>query len=359
MIDLEHWVIKEDMERIYSSRKGWKELNCSKLYITGAAGMIASYFTAFLIYLNEEKGYDIEIYAGIRSKTKAENRFGKYINKKYFHVINDDVNLPINNKVYKFDYIVHAASLASPQYYGKMPVETMLPNILGTHYVLDYAVKNSVKGILFFSSGSVYGTVKDDAGSISEKSIGTLDFIASGNEYGESKRCGEALCRAYFNEYAVPVKSARIHHTYGPTIDPINDTRVFSEFVGNILKNKNIVIKSDGAAKRAFCYLSDAIAALYKILLDGTNGESYNVANSTEYITIKELAERLINLYPEKNLKAIFGERKDRGYSPSKEVVIIPVNTEKLELLNWYPDVNVSDGFSRTIQYLSDNIEIE
>lgn len=346
---LKNCIITEDMERIKSSDNGWGKLENTNIYITGAAGMIASYFVMFLIYLNEKYNYHINIYAGIRKLEKAQKRFGIYADKEYFHVMNQDVSKPLEIDE-NFDYIVHAASLASPQYYGKMPVETMLPNVIGTYELLEYAKKKSVKSFLFFSSGSVYGSISQ-VESIKENTIGILDFRAIGNAYGESKRCGEALCGSYFHEYGVHAKCARIQHTYGPTLDIGEDKRVFSEFVNNIVNDENIVLKSDGTAKRSFCYLTDTISALYKILLHGEDGESYNIGNDVTYISIRDLATKLVSLFPEKKLKVIFEKRNDKGYAASPENRVVPIDLEKIRSLDWEPQYSIEEGFGRTIKY--------
>lgn len=346
---LNNQILLEDMETIESARNNWERLNNTSICVTGAAGMIASCFVMFLIYLNEKKNFHIQIYAGIRSAEKAKKRFGIYVDRDYFHILSRDVIFPVDENL-KYDYIVHAASLASPQYYGKMPVETMLPNIIGTYELLEYAKRRKIRGFLFFSSGNVYGSV-GGVDRITEETKGTFDFRAIGNVYGESKRCGEALCGAYFHEYGVPVKNARIQHTYGPTLDMAGDKRVFSEFVNNIVNDQDIVLKSDGSAKRAFCYITDTVAALFAILLDGEDGESYNVGNDLEYISILELAEKLVALFPEKNLQVIRKKRQDDGYSASPENRTIPVSLEKTRLLGWKPRCSVEEGFGRTIQY--------
>lgn len=346
-------IIREDMDSIYRSRVDWKELRNRNVYISGASGMIASYIVMFLIYLNELFNYNIEIYAGIRKLSKANERFGNFVYKPYFHVIPTDVILPVSEGQ-QWDYIIHAASLASPQYYGKMPVETMLPNIVGTYELLRYASKFAVTSFLFLSSGSVYGQL-NNLNSITESTNGTFDFLSEGNEYGESKRCGEALCKAYYREYQVPTKSARIHHTYGPTLDIEHDTRVFAEFVNNVIHGHDIVLKSDGTSNRAFCYLVDTITALFTILLDGNNGESYNVGNDLEYVSIKELADMIITLCPDKKLQVISEKRETDGYVPSKDVSHIPLSIEKLKSLGWYPKYSIEEGFSRTICSLSEN----
>lgn len=349
----ENKIYLEDMENIYTSRSSWEELNNVSIYISGASGMIASYACMYLIYLNEYKNFNINIYAGIRNIEKARRKFGDYIDKSYFNIIKSDVNQRLDYNL-NLDYIIHAASLASPQYYGKQPVETVTPNIIGTYKLLQYAKEKSIKGFLFFSSDAVYGSVKD-CDSITENVAGELDYLQTGNFYGESKRCGEMLSKAFNIEYGVPTKSVRIHHSYGPTMDINNDTRVFSEFVSNIVNGHNIVIKSKGTAKRAFCYMSDAVEAVYKILLDGVPGESYNMGNNLEYISISDLAERLVNLFPEKNLSVEYIERISEGYVASTSVKTATANLDKIKSIGWKPKISVDEGFYRTVKA----IEIE
>ena len=347
-IDFKNSIIAQDMADIDNRLCEKEKLFGKSIFVSGASGMIASYFVAYLIWLNKKYDAGIHIYAGIRNKDKAKARFGQFMSKKWFRVIDTDVVAPLMDDI-EFDYIIHAASLASPQYYGKYPVETMLPNVVGTYNILEYARRNNVAGVLFFSSGSVYGTIKEGK-AIYEDICGVMDFLSAGNEYGESKRCGETLCKAYAKEYAIPVKMARIHHTYGPTLDIKNDTRVFSEFTGNIVRGEDIVMKSSGSAKRAFCYISDTIVGLFKILLIGKTGEAYNVGNPNEYISIAELAQTLLDLFPEKKLKVKFEKRQDKGYNSSPEQRILPLNVDKLKGIGWENTVDIREGFRRTVQ---------
>lgn len=346
---LSNTIINDDMQKIFASISSCgnpERLRNSSFYVSGASGMLASYFTYFLIFLNEEHNYGIKIFAGIRNSEKARDKFGAYLNRDYFSLIAGDVNnsVELNERV---DYVIHAASPASPQYYGKIPVEVILPNVVGTYNLLEYAKTFSVKGFLFFSSGSVYGTVNQIA---SEEVAGTLDFTSQGNAYAESKRCGEALCRAYYSEYGVPAKSIRIFHSYGPTMDIKGDKRVFAEFVNNVINNEDIVIRSDGSAKRGFCYISDAISAMFIVLLDGKSGESYNLGNMHEWLSMRELAFIMAGLYPEKKLQVIFEERKDEGYLLRPEIEEYPVSMDKIMSLGWSPSVSVEEGFRRVIE---------
>lgn len=353
-IDYLNPIVRIDMEDIDSRLlKERSKLYGKSVYVSGASGMIASYFVAYLIWLNQKQQASIQIYLGVRSLEKARMRFGSFVEEKYIHLICQDVNIPISRD-YHFDYIIHAASLASPQYYGSKPVETMLPNVVGTYHLLQKAIKDSTQGFLFFSSGSVYGTV-EGVNSITEEDIGKFDFRAQGNVYGESKRCGETLCNAYYREYGVPIKIVRIHHTYSPTADVEKDTRVFSEFTNDVVNNRDIVLKSSGTAKRAFCYITDAVVGLYKILLCGKSGETYNLGNPEEYISIADLADTIVHLFPEKGLHIIRETRNDEGYSASPEKRTIPVNVEKLEALDWEYTVSVKEGFRRMIKAIEYN----
>lgn len=349
---LKNPVIREDMESIYASGDFRKLLQGKRIYITGAAGMIASYLTYFLIYLNEVYNYNLHIYGGIRSKEKAEKRFGFYCGKDYFHIISEDVSTPCR-LADTMDYIIHAASLASPQYYGKMPVETMAPNIIGTYELLKYAAENQTKGFLFLSSGNVYGTVTNTE-VIDEKTIGSFDFLADGNVYGESKRCGEALCSAFFREYQVPSSIVRVHHTYGPTMDIARDNRVFAEFMNNVVNSQNIVMKSDGSARRAFCYVTDTVSALLAVLLKGERGKVYNVGNPREYMSVGELAHMLVELAPDSGAQVIM-EKRETGadYQPSKEKRSGVLSTQALEGLGWQPQISAREGFGRCLTYFT------
>ncbi len=344
---LENKIIIDDCKTIGANINNIDRLKRKNIYITGAAGMLASYLTYFLCYLNDTYQAEIGIYANIRKPEKAIKTFGNICNRKYFHIVQSNVIEPVTT-VDKYDFIVHAASLASPQYYGKSPVEVITPNMMGTYQLLEYARKAGVEGALFFSSGSVYGD-GDHLPITDEDTLGHLDYLQVGNMYGESKRCGEMLCKAYSQEYSVHVNSVRIFHTYAPTMDINNDKRVFSEFVKNVVYGEDIVMKSDGTSKRAFCYITDAVEALIRILLSDTSGECYNMGNPNEFISIRQLAETLCRLSGDR-CKVVYEPRTDKGYSAAT-VTSQNFSVEKLIQMGWRPKVGVEDGFRRCIQY--------
>lgn len=342
-ISFDNPIIHEDMDIVFNAIEP-ESFRDTSILITGASGMIASYMVAFFMYLNT-KGYGINLYLAVRNQKKANSLFGS---SEFIHYIHYDASEPFAFDGPKIDFIIHAASLASPQYYGSNPVETMLPNILGLHELARFATKCKPSNFLFFSTGSVYGDVTTNADSITEDLIGTLDYLSPGNEYGESKRCGESLGLAYCREYGIKFTIARISHSYGPTMDYENDSRVFSEFVKNAINHQDIVMKSEGLQMRPFCYMTDLLIQLLSILKDGKSGEAYNVGNPYSFVTISELADIVSSLVsPPLSVKKV--QRVQNGYRPSPVIISVPLNIKKVEQLCQKPTVSISEGFARTI----------
>jgi UDP-glucuronate decarboxylase len=340
-------IIDEDLEMIYKSDIEWEKFTNSTILVTGANGFLPAYLVETFLYLNHIKpSYNIKIICLVRNKKKAESRFDSYLKNTNFRLLIQDVceQISITENV---DFIIHAASQASPKYYGSDPVGTLMPNILGTINLLELAKIKKVKSFLFFSSGEVYGQVNSI--NIDENDYGYLDPTNIRSCYGESKRMGENICISYFHQFGIPTKIVRPFHTYGPGMD-LNDGRVFSDFVSSVVNKKSININSDGSAIRAFCYLTDATIGFIKILLDGKLGEAYNIGNPNETSTISNLAIVISKLYAEKNTEIIFNNELDekKNYLKSNINKVVP-SIEKAIKLCWSPQISIVDGFRRTI----------
>lgn len=351
-------VILQDMENIYSRKLPVEQLFHKSILISGATGMLASYFCYYLFWLNEVKQAGITILVLVRSQEKCQKVFGEYAHRDYFHIYTDSLAKEMNIAE-PVDYIVHAASLASPQYYKNNPVEVALPNTVGTYHLLELAREKEVKGFLYFSSGDVYGKMPEGIGAFSENQIGIMDPLDEHSCYGGSKSMGEIWCASYAREYHVPAKMVRIGHTYAPTMDVDKDPRVFASFMKCLLENRDIVMLSDGTAKRPFCYIADAIAAYLLILLEGANGEAYNMANEDEFLSIAELADKLVSLDPGKKLKVICKKRtKDDVYMENDSNQQNLPSSEKLKKLGWSCQYDVRKGFGQVLRFLQSN-EVE
>lgn len=350
---LEYPIIKEEMEDIYSRDIDWNLLNGSKILVTGSYGMIASYIAFFLIYLCEYKNMHIRILLQGRDLQKAKKRFGDWLNKEYVEYTALDISKEIINGE-SIDYIFHAAGGANPRLYSGMPVEVIEPNVIGTYNLLEYARKHGNKGFLIFSSGDVYGKV-DEPENISEETVGKVDQLDIHSCYSESKRMAETLAVSYFREYGVPIKILRIGHTYGPTMDIKNDPRVFASFLKCILEERNIEMLSDGLSKRPFCYLADAVAAYFTVLFKGKNGEAYNICNTNQFLSMRELASIILALEKEKKLKVIYLCRDyEDTYVENKNNKDNNPSDKKLKMLNFNYHFTIEKGMERTYNLLKE-----
>lgn len=350
-------IIQEDLEHIISFKAvDWKIFQGKTVLISGANGMLPSYIVETLLYLNKKYDYHVKVVALVRNIEKAHKCFSEHMNNSALVFLVQDVAEPI---IYDGDihFIVHAASQAAPSYYGVDPVGTFKANTIGTINMLELAKEKKVKGLLYFSTGSVYGMVPGEEVLLHEDNQGITNTLDVRSCYAESKRAGENACVCYYYQYGIPAKMVRIFHTFGPRIN-LNDGRVFSDFCKNVLNSENIVLKSDGSAKRSFCYVTDAIQAYFLVLLNGEPATAYNVGGDEAHeISIRDLSEMLVGLYPEKQLKVVFDiNENDLTYTkmrtPQKQAL---PDLSKIRALGWDLSTTVKDSFRRTIDSLSDN----
>lgn len=343
--------LKRDFEEIFKENIEWNNLKGKRVLITGATGMIASYLVYFLCFLREIKKIEVNILIQGRSYKKAHERFADFLGKDYFEFRTDNLMIPLT-EMPACDYIIHAASLASPQYYFTMPIEVAEPNAIGTYNLLKYAVECGCKSFLYFSSGDIYGKI-ENADCITENDMGIVNPLDIHSCYSESKRMGETWCKVFAHEKNIRTVIARIGHTYGPTMNIEEDPRVFASFMKALIHEKDIVMYSDGMAKRPFCYLSDATTAFFLLLFKGGAGEAYNVCNSNEFLSMNELAHIILELKKDKCLKLIHTNRSvsDKYVDNKDNKANKPVDW-KIRTLGWNPKVSVATGFSRTLEYL-------
>lgn len=345
-------IIQEDIETIVSEPLDWSKLEGKSILITGASGFLASYLVKTLLHLNDTMFQNkITVLALVRNMDKAKSKFAQYVSRDDLKFISQDISTPfdLNESV---DYIIHAASQASSLHFGTDPVGTLKANTLGTAYLLDIARKNKIDKFLFFSSGEVYGMIDEEIICADEAYTGNVNFLDVRSCYAESKRMGENMCICWGYQYGIPINVIRVGYTYGPGI-PLSDDRVFADFVNKIVNNENLILNSDGSAKRSFCYISDMIVAVFLILLHGEKGEVYNVASCIQ-TSILELAEKLIGLYPEKGLSIVFSENEfNKNYLRSKRTKTL-VCTDKINKLGWNQKVNLQVGFKRMVDSYQD-----
>lgn len=341
-------IIREDIARIAEGTDLlWDEFRNCTVLVSGGNGFLASYIVRTLMYLNEWE-YNVQIIIIVRDAGKAHDVYSDLAGSDKLQYIVQDVCEPVHTDA-RIDYIIHAASLASPKYYGLDPVGTLGPNVIGTHNLLTLAREKNVKGFLFLSSGEVYGEVDPSRIPTKETDYGYIDPTNVRSCYQESKRMGETMCVSWYHQYGVPVKIVRPFHTYGPSMS-LTDGRVFADFVADIVHDHDIVMKSDGSAVRAFCYIADAVAGFFTVLLKGQNGQAYNIGNENGRISILDLAKVLVGLFPLKELKIVEDNSTPQtGYLKSNISVNCP-DTGKARVLGWSPHTGIEQGFRRTIE---------
>lgn len=316
----------KDIQIVCQHDLPWDKLSGCKILVVGATGLIGSCLVDILM-CNPRRDYGV--YAAGRNQERAMKRFQAYVDNPSFHFLQCDVTEPLQGDI-PFDYIIDAASNASPNFFANHPVEVMKANINGVANLLDYGMKHGLKRFLFVSTGEVYGEwvneVKD------EKSYGFINVLNPRSCYPSSKRAAETLAMCYAAEYGVDVVIGRPCHTYGPFFTE-SDNRAYAQFIRNALAGEDIVLKSTGLQYRSWCYVVDSASALLHILLKGEAGQAYNVADNTSNVTIKALAEMIAGIGGVQVTSKEPTEEELRGFSTIQRAVF---DTAKLESLGWH-----------------------
>lgn len=343
--------VREDLQNIIGADLPWSRFKDKRILVTGASGFLPGYFVETLLALSAAGEGPKEVVGLVRDLRKAQIRFMHHRGRSDFLLIERDLCLPLVFAE-KFHFIIHAASQASPKFYLTDPIGTLKPNAIGTYHLLERARSDQAEGFLFISSGEVYGQSTARA-LIEESDYGYLDPTTVRSCYAESKRLAENLCVSMHHQFGLPTYIARPFHTYGPGI-AMDDGRVFADFIADIIAGQNIRVKGDGTARRAFCYVSDAITGLFTILLKGEVARPYNVGNDNACVSIGELANTLAASFPERGLKVVFDAASvNPSYSKSPLLSNCP-SVNVLRELGWNPYVAIEEGFRRTVSSIEE-----
>jgi len=351
-------IVRQDLEEIVSElNKDLLVMAGSSLLITGGAGFLGYYLVQTIILWNTQ----VDDASKIRVTVMDNFIRGipKWLEKlrgiKDLVIVNFNVISPID-KTHSYEYIIHAASIASPTYYRQYPIETMDANVIGLRNLLDYGVhrsltKNHVKGFLYFSTSEIYGDPDPSMIPTPETYRGNVSCTGPRACYDESKRFGETLCVNFAQQYGLPIKIARPFNNYGPGLK-ITDRRALPDFAMQVFRDEDVVLHSNGSPTRTFCYISDAVIGYYKILLRGRIGESYNIGTSAPEISIRELAEMTIACS-----RKLFGYGGEVVYSQSNDAQYLVDNPNRRcpdiskaqREIGYDPKIGIEEGLSRTM----------
>ena len=339
-------IYKNGIKKVIENNKLDKIKN-TNILVVGCNGLIGSAIVDVLNVLNTDYDYNIKIIGTIRNKNRILERFNQYNN---IEIISYDVldKLEYDKKV---DYVINTASPADPKSFSTNPVGVMNINYNGTKNILEYCLNNKVERLLYVSSGEIYGQAREDIESFDENYSGSINSTNFRSCYPISKLAAETLCSSYKEQYGMDVVIARPCHTYGPTMQR-SDSRASSQFMWNVIDGNNIIMKSEGKQVRSYTYVLDCVTGLLNILINGINGEAYNVANNNAVVSIRELAETISKEGKRRVIFEIPSDKEKKSYNPVTRSVL---NGTKLENIGWIPCYNVDDGVKETIDVLNGN----
>jgi dTDP-glucose 4,6-dehydratase len=308
-----------------------------RVVITGGAGFLGSHFCDFFL----EKGWDVVCIDNFITGTRS-NISHLFSNSRFSFTEHDvtryiDVSGPV-------DAVLHFASPASPPDYLKAPIQTMKVGSLGTHNALGLALHKKAK-FLQASTSECYGdpTVSPQP----ETYWGNVNSVGPRSVYDEAKRFSEAITMAYHRHHGVDTRIVRIFNTYGPRMR-LNDGRALPNFLYQALVGEPITVYGNGKQTRSFCYVSDLIDGIYR-LLESDEHEPVNIGNPNE-ITILEFAERV---------RALVGTTAPIVFRPLPEddpKQRCPDISKARRILNWEPKVVLSEGLKITYDFFKQQI---
>ena len=309
-----------------------KEFGIKRVLVTGGAGFIGSHLCERLLADGHEVLCVDNFFTGTRTNV------AKLLENPRFELMRHDVTFPLYVEA---DQIYNLACPASPVHYQFDPVQTTKTSVHGAINMLGLAKRVRCR-ILQASTSEVYGD--PEVHPQPESYWGRVNPIGIRSCYDEGKRCAETLFFDYWRQHKLPIKVARIFNTYGPNMHP-DDGRVVSNFIMQALLNRPITMYGDGQQTRSFCYVSDLVDGLVRLMnsKDGVTGP-INLGNPGEF-TIRELAELIIDMTGSKSKLA----RKPLPQDDPKQRK--PDIARAKKVLGWQPKVKLQDGLKKTIPY--------
>jgi len=320
--------------------------------ITGITGFVGSLLAKHLMGLSEYKAGTLRILGLVRDMEKAKRVFAGD-NCENLQFIQADLcdAQAVLSIVEPVDYIVHCAAATTSSYMISNPVETADGIVLGTRNMLELAKSKAVKSMVYVSSMEVYGSVTDIGRLRTEEELGEIALTSPRSCYPLGKRMAEHYCHAFFKEYGVPVKVARLAQTFGTGVR-LEDNRVYMQFARAVKEGRDIVLKTQGRSFGNYCSSEDAITALLVLLEKGANGEAYNVVNEANTMRIVEMAELVASRVAQGKV-AVRIEVEDAsrtGYAPDTE---LRLSGAKLRTLGWEPTKDLEEMYKDILDVMS------
>lgn len=318
----------EDIEKVATLPYNWGVLEKKNVLISGGTGFIGSFIVNVLAYRNEHFNSGTHVVTLSRHSHPNFNSVENVV---------CDINNPIRYDG-PIDFIIHLASNTHPSQYSSDPVGTITTNVIGCNNLLKLGVEKKTKRFLLASSVEIYGQGKDEP--MKEDCCGYIDCNKARSGYNESKRVCESLCQSYLAQYGIGCVIGRLSRVFGA--DNKKDTKAIAQFMDKALNGEDIVLKSYGRQRFSYSYVADAASGLLKVLLDGKNGEAYNISEEDEGLTLGEYATFIANLADK---KVTYDIQDVKGASNISYAIL---DTLKIKQIGWSPLFKVSEGLERT-----------
>ncbi|MBA2665970.1 MAG: NAD-dependent epimerase/dehydratase family protein [Trueperaceae bacterium] len=331
----------------------------SRVLVTGGAGFLGHTLVQLLAAWNRSRPSDaVDLLVADNYARGMPEWLAVLDGHDDVRCLRHDVTQPLPGGVGAHDWVVHAASIASPTFYRKHPLETMDANVHGLRLLLDRAVAQAasgdpLSGFLFFSTSEIYGDPTPDMIPTPETYRGNVSCTGPRACYDESKRYGETLSVTFARQYGVPVKIVRPFNNYGPGLN-LHDGRVLPDFARNVLAGRDVVMHSDGSPTRTFCYVEDAMVGYVRALVRGRDGEPYNIGVREPEISMLDLAERVVAWARDAvgyTGRVVHQASEERDYLVDNPNRRCPVIDKAVEELDYDPQVRLDDGLDRAMTW--------
>lgn len=350
-----HRIVEEDFENIVSTMgQELMRLEGKTLLVSGGSGFLGTYIVGVIKFLNKKKLKNpCKVISVDNFITGSKDNIVEDIEDVHAEYRTIDVTKPFTIKE-NIHFIIHAAGIASPVYYQNFPLETIDVAVQGTRNMLEYAQANSAcESFLFTSSSEIYGDPSKEFIPTPETYKGNVSSIGPRSCYDESKRLAETICMTYFRKYQTPIKIVRPFNVYGPGMK-LNDYRVVPNFITQGLKGEILTVHDRGTQTRTFCYISDAIIAIFKVLLSNKNGEVFNIGNDKNEIAMVDLAKMIIPLFPKQVTMELI--HYPSTYPADEPTRRCPDISKIKNILKFDPKIQLEEGLMRTVAWFKDNI---
>lgn len=340
-------VLRDCSDILHHAQKALLSLAGCHLLISGGAGFLGYYFYHSILHFNRHHDAKIKL-SLIDSCLFGKPRWLNKIPDSNIRFLKHDICDELPQDLRSAEYIIHAASIASPIHYRQNPLATLRANVYGLDTLLQ---KQCFERLLFFSSSEVYG--EPLILPTPENHPGLVSCTGPRACYDEAKRFAETLCMTYFQQYQKPIVIIRPFNNYGPGMR-FEDGRIPSDVAKAIFLNQDIRLYSDGKTTRSFCYITDAIAAYFNALVFAKPGQAYNIGNPQEHISVYDFANKSKAI-----AKSLFAYDKDIIFEVSKDKYYLtdcpskrqPCVNKAEQAFHFKPQINLEQGLEKFLNW--------